>query len=131
MFLKLLLLFTVVPLIELALLIKIGAYIGVLATISIVIVTGILGASLAKYEGFSILNKIRNTLHSGGIPGDEMIEGLLIFVGGALLLTPGFLTDIAGFSLIIPASRKFLREYLKRKFKDKFTDQNIHIDFNI
>jgi len=86
MLFKLFLLFTIVPLLELALLIKIGAIIGVLWTIVIVVFTGILGASLARYEGFTILNKIKNNLSYGDMPGDEMIEGLLILVGGLLLL---------------------------------------------
>ena len=128
MFIKLFLLFTIIPLIELALLIKIGAYIGVLMTISVVVITGILGAALARYEGFSVLNQIRSTLASGDIPADELIEGLLILVGGALLLTPGFLTDILGFVLIIPTTRRIFREYLKKYFKNKFINQDIHID---
>ena len=130
MLLKLFLLFTIVPLIELALLIKVGGYIGVFMTIMIVVITGILGATLARYEGFSILNQIKSTLSLGEIPGDEMIEGLLILVGGALLLTPGFLTDILGFALIIPLSRRIFRNYLKRVFKNRFTQQDIHIDLN-
>ena len=131
MFIKLFLLFTIIPLIELALLIKIGAYIGVLMTISIVIITGILGAYLAKYEGLSILSQIKTSLNQGEIPTDEMIEGLLILVGGALLLTPGFLTDLLGFSLIIPFTRIIFRKFLKKKFKEKISGQDIYFDINI
>src|SRR4030042_5848079 len=107
MLFKLFLLFTIVPLIELALLIKVGTYIGVLPTIIIVVLTGILGAALAKYEGLSVLNQIRGTLSEGNIPGDEMLDGLLILVGGSLLLAPGFLTDILGYTMIIPFTRQF------------------------
>ncbi|MBU1626676.1 membrane protein FxsA [bacterium] len=130
MLFKLFLLFTIVPLIELTLLIKVGTYIGVLPTIIIVVLTGISGAALAKYEGLSVFNQIRTTLSEADIPGDEMLDGLLILVGGALLLTPGFLTDILGFTMIIPFTRRISREYLKRYFKNKILYRDIHIDVN-
>jgi UPF0716 protein FxsA len=130
MILKLFLLFTIVPIIELALLIKIGSHIGVIPTIAIVILTGIFGASLARYEGLTVLNKLRSTLAEGDIPTDELIEGMLIFVGGALLLTPGFITDIFGYLSIIPYTRRIIREYLKKYFKNKIIRQNIHIDMD-
>jgi len=130
MIFKLFLLFTIVPLIELALLIKIGSYIGVMMTITIVVITGIAGASLARYEGLSVFNQLRSVLSEGDIPTDELIEGLLIFVGGALLLTPGFLTDILGFLLIIPISRRTIREHLKKYFKERIISQHVNIDID-
>ncbi|MFW6390089.1 MAG: FxsA family protein [Halanaerobiales bacterium] len=118
MFIKLLLIFTIVPMIELTLLIKLGSYIGVLTTIILVAVTGIVGVSLAKSEGFIVINKIRTCLSQGKMPADSLIEGVLILIGGTMLLTPGLLTDITGFSLIIPISRPYLRKVVKSKIKN-------------
>jgi UPF0716 protein FxsA len=130
MLFKLFLLFTIVPLIELALLIKVGTSIGVLPTIIIVVLTGIIGAAIAKYEGLSIIYQIRTMLSQGNIPGDEMLDGLLLLVGGAMLLAPGFLTDILGYAMVIPFTRRIFRGYLKRYFKNKFINPNFHIDVN-
>ncbi len=108
MFGILFLLFTVVPAFELFLLFKIGAQIGGFNTVAIVILTGIIGASLAKSQGLSILMKIQNEMAKGGIPGDAIIQGLMIFAGGLLLITPGFITDISGLILVLPGTRHLL-----------------------
>ncbi len=127
MFIKLLLLFTVVPIIELALLIRLGSYIGIIYTILLVGLTGVIGVSLARGQGFKIINKVKNKLQQGIIPADDMIEGLLILIGGVLLLTPGLITDIAGFSLILPGSRHIVAKFIKLKFK-KYIRKN-HIKY--
>ena len=113
MFLLLVFLFTVLPAIEIYLLFKVGGEIGAFYTFLVVVFTGILGASLAKSQGFMILTKIQSSLASGGIPGKHIIHGLMVFAGGLLLLTPGFLTDIFGFSLVIPGTRHFLYIWVK------------------
>jgi len=110
MFLRLLLLFTVVPLIELFLLIKIGGVIGVVPTIAIVIGTGVLGAGLARWQGLAVLRRINDDMTAGRLPTDALIDGLLILVAAALLLTPGLLTDTVGFVLLVPASRAVVRK---------------------
>ncbi len=115
-FTRLLILFIVVPLIELALLVKIGEIIGFWPTIALVVVTGIIGAGLAKTQGLRVFIKIRNELNAGRLPAAEMLDGLLILVGGLVLLTPGLLTDLLGFALMVPAVRAFLRKYLRKKF---------------
>lgn len=119
MFLILLFCFTVLPVFELYLLFKAGAEIGALNTIGLVLFTGFLGAALAKAQGFSLLAKIQSQTRQGEIPTDSLIEGVLILAGGLLLLTPGFITDVAGLLLVIPFSRKvfarFLRAYFARK----------------
>lgn len=117
MFLRLLLLFTLVPMIELSLLINLGSYIGPLATLALVALTGVIGVSLAREQGFIVISKVRNSLDRGKLPADSLIEGLLILIGGVMLLTPGLLTDIAGFSLIIPLTRRIIKEVVKDKFK--------------
>ena len=129
-FSRLLLLFIAVPIIELILLIKVGQQIGALATIVIVILTGIMGASLARREGIQIFSKIRSTLNQGEIPGKEMVEGVLILIGGVLLLTPGFLTDLAGFSLLIPQIRVLYAKKLINHFKTKFQQRSSSYDNN-
>lgn len=110
MFLRLLLLFTVVPLVELYLLITIGRMIGVGPTIAIVLGTGILGAWLARWQGLAVLRRVREEMAAGRLPTDALIDGLLILVAAAVLLTPGLLTDTAGFLLLVPASRVVVRK---------------------
>lgn len=116
---RLLFLFVVVPLIELSLLIKLGKYLGTLNTVLIVILTGILGASFARSQGANIISRIRNSMSRGEIPGEEMIQGLLILAGGLMLITPGFITDLIGFALILPLSRKVAAGWLLTYFKNR------------
>ncbi len=120
MFLRLLLLFTVVPLIELALLIKIGEVVGLPATIALVIVTGVLGAWLAKNQGVRTLTRLQQELQSVRMPADTMLDGLLIFIAGAVLLTPGLLTDLFGFFLLTPVCRQWLRGVIKTWLQRRF-----------
>ena len=112
-------LFVVVPLIELALLIYIGTLIGPLYTLAIVVVTGLAGGIMARRQGISTLNKIRYNLESGIIPSKELFDGLLILAGGLLLLTPGVFTDIIGFTLMIPQSRRAIGRKLLDMIKTK------------
>ena len=114
MFLRLLLLFTVVPLIELFLLVEIGSLIGVAPTIAIVIITGFLGAWLARRQGLEVFRRISEEMGRGGLPTDPLIDGLLILIAGAVLLTPGLLTDAAGFFLLIPRGRAVVRKAVAR-----------------
>ncbi len=113
MFLFLVFLFTVVPAIEIYLLFKVGGQIGGVNTFLIVVLTGILGASLAKSQGLMILTKIQSNMSQGSIPGKHIIHGLMVFAGGLLLMTPGILTDIFGFLLVLPGSRHFLYVWVK------------------
>lgn len=119
MMVKLLLLFIVVPMVELALLIKLGSLIGVLDTILLIIFTGAAGAILVRTAGIQCLFTVRQQLQSGMFPADELCNGLLILIAGALLITPGLLTDITGFALLVPAVRSViktrLRAYLEKK----------------
>ncbi|MGI9553662.1 MAG: FxsA family protein [Thermodesulfobacteriota bacterium] len=114
MFIRLISIFILIPLIELVILIKVGSYIGLWPTILIVVLTGILGASLARYQGFMIINKIKSDVNSGRVPAQELIDGLLVLVGGIVLLTPGFLTDIFGFLLLIPQTRFVFKRFVKK-----------------
>ncbi len=117
MFIRLLAVFIVIPLIELVILIKVGSYIGLWPTILIVVLTGIVGASLARYQGFIIINKIRSDVSSGRVPARELIDGLLVLIGGIVLLTPGFITDICGFFLLIPFTRNLIKGCVRSHFE--------------
>ncbi len=119
MFVRLLLLFTLVPLIELALLIKLGELTGVWTTIGIVILTGIFGAYLARREGLKAWRRLEKSIHEGVSPADELIEALLILIAGAVLIMPGLLTDLFGFGLLIPPVRKWVRNRLSRYFRNR------------
>jgi UPF0716 protein FxsA len=117
MFGYLILLFTILPACELALLIKVGTHIGVVNTLLILVLTGVLGAYLARLQGFLILQKIQNNLNQGVMPSAQLIDGLMILVGGIVLLTPGFITDMLGFLLLIPWTRSLIKKLLIKKFE--------------
>ena len=112
MFFKLFLLFSIVPAVELALLVYAGSKIGIPETLSIVIATAIAGAYLVRREGIGVLLRIQNELNQGTFPADSMLDGALVLVAGALLLTPGFITDIIGFLLVLPASRPMIKSVI-------------------
>ncbi len=113
MVLKLFLLFTIVPFVELYLLIKIGTEIGLLETLGLILLTGALGSWLAWHEGLRTMIRFQERMQQGELPTDQMIDGLLLLVAGAVLLTPGFLTDAMGFSLLLPPLRALIRGFLK------------------
>jgi UPF0716 protein FxsA len=115
MFKKLFLIFIVVPLLELYLLIKIGQLLGAEVTIALVVVTGILGAIFVRAQGFSLVTKIKHDLNEGKLPHKRLFEGVCILASGLLLITPGLLTDLAGFLLLIPPLRVRLINTLLRK----------------
>lgn len=102
------LLFVLVPIVEIALLIQVGGVLGVFPTLAIVVATAALGTWLLRHEGLSTLAKARSRLDSGELPALQMIEGMVLLVGGALLLTPGFMTDAFGFFCLLPPSRRWL-----------------------
>lgn len=108
----LLLAFIVVPLIEIALFIVVGREIGLWWTLGIVVLTAVTGAALAKREGAAAWKRFHQALGQGRLPGVELADGALILLAGALLLTPGFFTDVVGFSLLLPVSRGWLRQRL-------------------
>ena len=114
---RLLLLFIAVPAVELILLIEIGQRIGALATIGLIIGTGIVGASLARQQGINTFARLRNDLNDGRLPAEPIVDGVLILVAAAVLITPGVLTDLFGFLLLIPACRRLVKRSLKRRFE--------------
>ncbi|KAA5541087.1 FxsA family protein [Roseiconus nitratireducens] len=112
MFLRLLILFITVPLVELYLLLQLADVTGAGATFLLVIITGIIGSALAKREGVMAWQKFQEALRAGRVPGAEIQDGLMIVFAAALLLTPGLLTDAVGFLLLVPLGRKLMRKYV-------------------
>lgn len=125
--LKLLFLFTVVPTAELYLLLEIADRIGGLETIYLVIITGIVGAHLAKREGLGVLHQIQEAAANGESPADKLVEGLMVLIGGILLVTPGVMTDVFGLSLIVPFTRRLLVSGFRRGLKERFQFEGVHI----
>lgn len=121
----LILLFTVVPVIELALLIKVGQYIGVAYTLGIVVITGIVGAYLAKLQGLLTLGRIQDDINQGIMPADRLFDGVLILCSGILLLTPGFITDLIGFMGLIPFTRRFFKRQFSRKIRNMISQRRV------
>ncbi len=101
-------LFLIIPIIEIYLLIKVGEIIGALPTIILVVLTAVIGAGLLRQQGLSTLARFQQNLSTGKLPAQELVEGILLAVGGALLMTPGFVTDTIGFLCLIPFSRKLI-----------------------
>lgn len=121
----LILLFTLIPIIELAILIEIGKHIGVFYTLAIVILTGVLGAVLAKEQGLRTLKKIETDINSGIMPSEQIFDGVMILCGGILLLTPGVLTDVIGFLALIPITRSLIKKWLKKKIQKIMDDGRV------
>jgi len=113
MVLRLVLLFVLTPLVELAILVYLGTIIGALYTVLIVVATGILGAVMARRQGLATLSRIRSSIERGIIPSNELFHGALILAGGLLLLTPGIITDIVGFAVLIPQTRRIIGRWLR------------------
>ncbi len=131
MFARLLLIFTIIPLIELMILITIGSKVGVLPTVLLVIVTALVGISLARYQGLSTLSRIRHSLSAGRIPAEELLDGLFILVAAILLIAPGILTDITGILLLIPFTRNNFKKWLKSKMQDWINRGGGSVNFKI
>ena len=125
MFVKLFLAFTLIPAIEIYLLIEIGSFIGALNTIMMVIATGLAGAYLARLQGTQTMLRVRASLAQGVMPTEDLIDALIIFAAGIVLLTPGFVTDLAGLLLLFPVTRRYFKRFMKFKFEQWVGSQNI------
>lgn len=124
---KLLLLFTVVPLCELYLLLLIDDLIGLWSTVAIVLTTGVVGAILAKAEGMRVIRQWQKSLVRGKVPEEGVLGGVLILVGGVLLVTPGVVTDLVGILLLIPPSRRFIADVIRRRLEQRIQDGSIKV----
>lgn len=128
MLLKLFLCFTLIPMVELYLLIKVGTVIGGFNTILLVILSGFAGAWLARMEGMNTMFKVRQALNEGIMPAEELIDALIILIAGLVLITPGLLTDTFGLLLLWPVTRKKFKQFLRRKFDEMQARGDIHIN---
>ena len=129
MLLYLLLLFTLVPIVEIWILIRIGQAISVGPTIALIVLTGVVGAALARREGLRTLGRINQSLARGVVPTRDLVEGLMIFVAGVTLVTPGVITDAVGFAVLIPPIRAWLRRRLTEYFKKRVVMVQPPVDF--
>jgi UPF0716 protein FxsA len=125
MLLKLFLAFTLIPVLELYLLIKIGTVIGSFNTVLIVIATGFAGAALARMQGLQTMGRVRTSLQQGIMPAEDLIDALIIFMAGVVLLTPGLLTDAVGLLLLFPATRYYFKRWLRQKFDQWIKKQDV------
>ncbi|MFH1419683.1 MAG: FxsA family protein [Planctomycetota bacterium] len=116
---RLLLVFILVPLLDLVLLLRIGHVLTFWPTLALVVVTGIVGATLARRQGLRTLARIQSELESGRLPTGELADGVLILLAGAVLVTPGFLTDLFGLALLVRPLRHVFRRVLTRHFKSR------------
>ena len=116
---KLMIVMTVIPAIELALLLQLGQWMGAGETFLIIVLTGLLGATLAKREGLDVLRQLKADASKGIPPADRLVEGLMVLVGGVLLITPGVLTDLAGVLLMLGPSRRWMAPRIKRLIADR------------
>lgn len=112
-----LLIFIIVPFAEIMLLLKVSQYIGAMTTVGLVLLTAFLGVNLLKRQGLSTLSKFQQRLQSGQIPAQEMVEGMLIAFSGALLLTPGFITDTIGLAGLLPPVRALIAKRILKSGK--------------
>ena len=119
MFPQLLLLFIIVPVIELILLFQVGARIGPLPTLGIIIITAIIGARLTRAQGAHNMQRARTAMNEGRMPHQEVLDGMMIIIAGVLLITPGLLTDALGFTLLFPSLRAKLRKRLAKSFNKR------------
>ena len=127
MFVRLLLLFTLVPIVELAVLIEIGQHLGMLPTVALVLATGALGAALARREGIQAFHRLRDSIGQGSFPGAALRDGVRLLGGGLLLLTPGILTDLLGFAALVPGTRYFIKYYLKTAIERRIRSGSIQV----
>jgi UPF0716 protein FxsA len=130
--LKLALIFVLLPLVELAILVEVGRRIGTLPTVLLVVLTGVAGAYLARREGLGALDRIRSDLAAGRLPGPAIVDGVIILVAGIVLITPGLLTDVAGFLCLLPTTRRLIRAQAWRVLT-RAVEQgraNIHVSYD-
>ena len=125
---RLLLLFIVVPAIELGLLIEVGSRIGTLATLGLIVATGIAGAALARRQGLGVIREMQAEVAEGRLPADSLVDGVFILVAAALLVTPGILTDAFGLLCLVPAFRGVAKGLLWRRLEHAVREQRIRME---
>ena len=125
----LLVLFIGVPFLELSILMEVHERLGWQSTLGLIILTGFLGAALARSQGVRTLTEIQKELARGQMPAARLVDGLLILLAGAVLITPGLLTDVVGFALLVPQLRNLFRDRLKNYFASKVQQGTIDVQY--
>lgn len=128
---RLILLFLLTPAIELGLLIQVDKLIGFWPTIGVILVTGMAGSYLARREGLSTWKRLNERLNEGDLPGKELVDGVIILVAGALLITPGVLTDVLGFMGLLPPTRYVIRKIVMKRIKKKMREGALQMQFGM
>ncbi|WP_026563340.1 FxsA family protein [Bacillus sp. UNC41MFS5] len=121
------LLIILIPALDIGVLLFSGKTIGVWPTIALIVLTGIIGAYLAKREGLQTIRRVQEQLSYGQLPGDALLDGICILIGGTLLLTPGFITDVTGFFFLFPPTRKPIKFLIIKMWQRKINKGNIKI----
>lgn len=124
---RLFLLFTLVPLVELWLLLRVGAWVGLLPTLALVISTGVAGAWLARREGVRCWAAVQSELRAGRVPGEELLHALLVLAAGLLLVTPGILTDLTGLALLLRPVRRLAVRSIRRRLEAGVRSGNVRV----
>jgi len=114
---QLLIIFIILPILELTVLLRLDNAIGLFQTIILIFLTGIIGAWLVRQQGINILFRIKKEINNGNIPAKEMIDGVMLLIAGAVLITPGLITDTFGFLLLIPYTRNFIRKWIRNRIE--------------
>ncbi|WP_321531558.1 FxsA family protein [uncultured Desulfuromonas sp.] len=127
MFIRLLILFIVIPIVEIYVLLQAGEIIGLGPTVALVLLTGVAGAYLARTQGSETVRKIQLALDRGEMPTEELLDGAMILAGGLTLLTPGFCTDLAGFFLLVPVTRNMIKQWVRHWMEKMSSQGNIRI----
>lgn len=123
-------LFIGLPIVELALLFKVHERVGLGPTVLLVLLTGIAGAALVRRQGVAILFRIQHEMEAGNLPAPQMIDGIMVLMAGALLVTPGLITDAVGFALLVPVVREYIRGWLRKKLEQRVRSSyiEVHVD---
>ncbi|HEX8385292.1 MAG TPA: FxsA family protein [Rubricoccaceae bacterium] len=124
---RLLLLFLLVPAAEIAVLIAVGDRVGFLPTVALVVFAAVAGSFLARREGLAVWRRVQARLAQGGVPGPELVDGLIVFAASVLLLTPGFLSDVAGLLGLFPPTRALVRRFALRQFEKRVADGRLRV----
>ncbi|TIH17413.1 FxsA family protein [Marinifilum sp. JC120] len=127
MFAKIFLGFVLIPLIDLYILVQIGSEIGTLNAIALCLLTAFVGAALAKSQGVATMQKVQENLNKGIMPAEDILDAILIFLAGLVLLTPGFMTDIFGLLILFPLTRNYFKRMLRSQFENMKKNPNIHV----
>lgn len=131
MFVLLTVLFLVIPIVELWVIVAAAQTFGIPETLVVLVLISIAGAYLCKWAGLSVLMRLQKTVRAGGVPTREVVDGFLVLLAGALLLTPGFFTDLFALALLFPPTRAFARRLVLRRYATKLEAYGVHDGANV